>query len=223
MPEQIPDNVAVIDAHLDDFFKAEETFVLHEIESETVHSDIFIIQPNPAEGRNYYTLLSCGLSALPMHPIKGYQAYRYAELVLLLPPDWVMEYDRFEDENHWWPFRIMKEMTKYPHQEKTWLGYGHTYSYSGEEHFSDNNRFVGVILLESTILPKDFLQIKKGKKVIHIWSLIPLYKEELEFRSKYGTDQLLERLKLHHISEIVDINRINVCSDAPPDAAFSKS
>lgn len=60
----IPDSVEIIHQHLEDFFPSEEILVLHEKESEVIHSDIFIVKPG--EDRNYNLLLTCGLSALPM-------------------------------------------------------------------------------------------------------------------------------------------------------------
>jgi protoheme ferro-lyase len=52
-----PNNVDVIDNHLEKFFSDKEIVVMHEIMSETVHSDVFI-KPNKRAGRNYTAVRS---------------------------------------------------------------------------------------------------------------------------------------------------------------------
>lgn len=207
-----PDNVDVIDDHLEKFFSDKEIVVMHEIMSETVHSDVFIIKPNKRAGRNYYILFTCGLSALPMNTPEGYEEYQYAEIVMLLPSSWKMKDKDLEDPNNWWPFRLLKELTKYPHEENTWLGFGHTFSWGLEEYFSDNNQFVGVVLVDSINLPEELLSIQTTKHTIHIYSAIPLYKEELEFKLEHGVTKLLEKFDAIEVDEIVDINRANICA-----------
>ncbi|MNY67857.1 Suppressor of fused protein (SUFU) [compost metagenome] len=61
-------------------------------------------------------------------------------------------------------------------------------------------------------LSEDFTQIEMGDdQVVTIYSLIPLYPEELEFKKQNGTVALLERFDHFGIDEIVKIGRPNVC------------
>ena len=55
----------------------------------------------------------------------------------------------------------------------------------------------------------DFSLPTKGK--INFYQVLPLYKEELEYKMKYGTAKLLE--KLSNASVVVDINRKNYCEE----------
>jgi hypothetical protein len=73
------------------------------------------------------------------------------------------------------------------------------------------NSFVGVILIPSVTLPEDFLSIKSNDKTINIYSMIPLYQEEMDYKLKYGTDGLLSKFDKFGIREIIDINRPNTC------------
>lgn len=209
---KIPDNVREIDSHVGRFADDDEVFVIHEKESETVHTDIFVIKPNPGKNRDFYILLTSGMSALPMHTGKKFFKYRYAELVMLLPGNWDMEYENFNNEGNWWPFRLLTDLTKYPHQANTWLGYGHTFARVEMDAFSPSSGFTAAILLHSTVLPDTFMQIKRFfKSDIYIYSVIPLYTEELEYKMAHGVDALLEKFDEFSIKEIVDINRVNTC------------
>jgi len=206
-PNNIPNSVEIIDQHLDNFFDSEEILVLHENESEIIHSDIFIVKPN--EDRNYNLLLTCGLSALPMKVPDDLGHLKFAEITILLPTHWKLEYDDFADENNYWPVRVLKQLSKYPHLNDTWLGYGHTIPL--DDSHKVNHNFDSIILLESITLSDDFTYIKTEEKEIYFYSAIPIYKEELEYKLEHGTDKLLSLFQQFDIDEIVDINRKNVC------------
>lgn len=210
---KVLNNINRVNRHLNQFFRDDEISILHELVSETVHSDVFVVKPDAKKGRNFYLALSCGLSILPMSVPKGFEKFRYAELMMLLPPDWNMEYGELRDLNNWWPVVLLTHLTKHPHQAETWLGFGHTFAYDLDEPFSSNNQFVGIILLDSITLPEKFMKIKGWlwQKSVNIYIVIPLYKEELIFKREHGTDALLDLFEANHISEIVDLNRKNVC------------
>ncbi|MBE7176861.1 MAG: suppressor of fused domain protein [Mucilaginibacter polytrichastri] len=200
-----PNSVEIIDEHLDLFFDPDEVVVLHETKSELVHTDIFIVKP--AAHRDYNLLLTCGMSALPMHVPTEYDHLKYAEITLLLPPDWKLEYEDFADENNYWPIRALKQLSRYPHVHDTWFGYGHTVPLSGTHKV--NHHFHSILLLESITLPDDFTYIEAEEKEIYFHAAIPIYKEELDYKLEHGTDQLLSLFRKHNISEIVDINRFD--------------
>lgn len=203
----IPNSVEIIDEHLDSFFDSEEIQVLHENESEIIHCDIFIVKP--AEDRNYNLLLSCGMSALPMKVPKELDHLKFAEITMLLPTNWKLAYEDFADENNYWPIRALKQLSKYPHLNDTWFGYGHTIPLDDTNKV--NHNFDSIILLESITLSEEFIYIETDEKDIFFYSAIPIYKEELEYKLEHGTDKLLELFQQCDIDEVVDINRKNVC------------
>ena len=96
----------------------------------------------------------------------------------------------------------------------TWLGEGHTVTHGNPpEPMADKNSFVGVILLPSVTLPEDFLTIRTNNKTINIYSMIPLYQEEMDYKLKYGLEGLLNKFDTYGIKEIIDINRTNTCKN----------
>ena len=209
--DNIPNSVKGIDEHLNQFFdKNEDIVVLDEIESEVIHRNIFIIKSN--KERPYHILLSCGMSAIPMKIPEDIESSEFCEVMMLLPKDWNIEYEFFDDERNYWPFRLIKELMMLPHPNKTWLGYGHTFEYEENEEYAENVGFNSVILLNSIELSKEFTEIKlNDNKVIDIYTLIPLYKEELIFKKENGTSKLLEKFDDFDIDEIIKIGRKNVC------------
>lgn len=211
MNKKVPNSVEIVDNHLDHFFdENEDIVVFDEIESEIIHRDIFFIKAN--QDRPYHILLSCGMSALPMNVPKDTESSEYVEIMILLPKEWNLEYDSFSDEKNYWPIRIMKEIMMSPHENKTWFGFGHTFGYEEDDEFAEGVGFNSVMLAHSMELSEDFTQIQlENEKVVDIYTLIPLYKEELEFKKKNGAYALLEHFDKFGIEEIVEIGRKNVC------------
>ncbi|SEO83260.1 Suppressor of fused protein (SUFU) [Paenibacillus sp. OV219] len=73
-----------ITEHVEKYIGPVQT-VFHELASDLVHIDILIVAPT--KERNFYTLITCGMSDEPMTVPAGAEAYRYAELMICLPPD----------------------------------------------------------------------------------------------------------------------------------------
>ncbi|RYF25247.1 MAG: suppressor of fused domain protein [Flavobacteriales bacterium] len=208
----IPNSVEIIDMHLDQFFdKDADIVVFDEIESEIIHRDIYFIKAT--EDRPYHILLSCGMSALPMVLPAEVESSEKVEIMILLPKEWNLEYESFDDERNYWPIRIMKEIMMCPHEQQTWFGLGHTYGHEEEEEFAEGVGFNSVVLAHSMELSEDFTQIElEDGKAIDIYTLIPLYKEELKFKKEKGLQALLALFDDFGIDEIVKIGRKNVCS-----------
>lgn len=213
MNENFPNSVEVIDTHLEQFFEKDaDIVVFDEIESEIIHRDIYFIKAT--EDRPYHILLSCGMSALPMKVPEDINSSEFAEIVMLLPKEWNLNYESFDDERNYWPIRVMKELMMLPHPDKTWLGFGHTYEYEDDDddEFADGAGFNSVMLARSMELSSDFTQIElENDKTIDIYTVIPLYKEELEFKKRNNANALLERFDKFEIGEIIKVGRKNVC------------
>ena len=192
--QEIPNAFDVIDPHLDEYFKQDEILVLHEKKSDLIHSDVYFIKPST--DRPYYILLTSGMSSLPMNVPEGYEYLQYAEVMMLLPPHWNMNYEDFKDENTYWPIRILKEISKYPHKYNTWFGLGH--SIELDDSLVTDHNFKGVVLLESIKLSEEFTIVETKDKLILIYSVIPLFKEEMDFLEKEGYQKLLQKFTPAH-------------------------
>ncbi len=213
MSKDIPNSVENIDSHLDHFFDDNaDIVVFDEIESELIHRDIYFIKAT--EDRAFHILLSCGMSAMPMKIPEDIESSELAEVMILLPKEWNLDYESFSDERNYWPIRIMKELMMLPHQNKTWLGFGHTFGHEDDEEFAEGIGFNSVMLAHSMELSADFTQIElENNEIIDIYTLIPLYKEELEFKKQNSAYDLLERFDKFEIEEILNVGRKNVCKE----------
>lgn len=48
---------------------------------------------------------------------------------------------------------------------------------------------------------------------IELFSMLPLYKEEMDLKLRKGTDELLEKLDEFNVTDIIDISRQNVAKN----------
>lgn len=184
--------------------------VFHELVSDTVHIDVHHVRPT--RERPFHTLITSGMSDLPMTVPEGVDCTRHMELMITLPEYWQVDSESFKDEKWYWPIRVLKYLARFPHKYATWFGWGHTIP-NGDpaEPYADNTALSGVIILPPIRVPEEFHSLAiNGEKAIEFFSLIPLYTEEMELKLRKGSNSLLEKFDKHGITDVVSIDRRNV-------------
>lgn len=201
------EDIDALEEHIKDFFGDFPT-VFHEINSPDIYCDICVIPPS--KEKNYFTLVTMGMGAHAMNVPKElpeYEELEHAELVLCLPPDWKVGES---DEKWFWPFTLLKSLARLPINCSSWLGWGH--SVDNCLPFAENTKLCGSILLFPTDIDEggDRVTLPSGT-VVNFFEVIPLYREEMNFKKDNDTESLLERMKF--CDHVVDINRPNCCED----------
>lgn len=192
--------------------------VYHEIMSETVHIDVQVVPPT-AE-KNYYTLLTTGMSDLPMNvpdELENADEFRYAELMISLPPDWPLQKEALTDEDHNWPVNALKFLARFPHEYDTFLTIGHSIP-NGDPAapIADNVNFIGFVIGPPLLVDDNFQQLKTPDgKIINFYALYPVYQEEMNVKLKKGIDKLAALFNKHQVTELVNVNRPCVVDDKP--------
>jgi hypothetical protein len=201
-----------IERHADRYLGVAES-VFHELLSDTVHIDVHVIRPTPE--RNYYTLYTTGMSALPMQTPEDAKVYAFAELMISLPPDWPLMEEALEESNYYWPIRWLKTLARLPHDYNTWLSWGHTIPHGDPAMpIAEHTDMCAFMVLPPLETDEDFLALdmEDGREV-HFYAILPLYLEELEYKLAHGMDALLDKFEEHRINEIFDPKRVNTCRD----------
>ncbi len=181
--------------------------VFHELVSDLVHIDIHIVEPT-AE-RNYYTLVTSGMSDRAMTAPEGAEELQFSELYICLPPDWKMGEEEFQDERNYWPIRMLKFLSRFPHEYKTWLWMGHTVPNGNPpEPFTENSGLSCAMLVSPVMLPPDFYELKiDEEKTIHFHGVIPLHEDEMNLKLAKGTEALYDGFEKHNVYELLDPSR----------------
>ena len=171
----------------------------------------------PTEEQDFFVLYTTGMSDLSMTPDPNIppqdsKDLELAELFLFLPGDWPLSKEGMPPENAYWPIRIMKFMARFPHEYHTWLGWGHTMP-NGPDYapLDDSVRFGGVVFSGGDgRLGR--LDTKDGRR-LSLLHVVPAYKEEIEYKLKYGMDALMQLFQEKDVPIILDPNRPNLCAD----------
>lgn len=197
-----------ISEHLKTYLGEIET-VFHEIMSDTVHIDVHYI--GPTKDFPFCRLVTSGMSDMPMTVPEGADVPKYLELMITLPGDWKVDQYSFDNEAHYWPVRLLKDLARLPHKYNTWLGWGHTIPHGDPpEPYAPNTKLSGAVILPSISVPEEFhiLKIDEGKE-IRFFAVVPLYEEEMNLKLRSGVNALLDKLSDAGISDIVDPSRKN--------------
>jgi len=217
------ENIECLEKHLSKFFSSNEMTVFHEIVSLDFHLDVYFIN---AANRNYNILLTSGMSLLEMSvasDIKNRNDYLFAELMVLVPKTFEFGILHTGTEKNGWIISMLKQTARFPHHYDTFLSVGHTLQATEDMQTYDvETIYVGCVLLPSVTFDKEFTEIKCGDNKINIYSLFPLYKDELEYKVQKGYDGLVDLLNKAKPKEIIDMERKNLISKKGFWNLFSK-
>ena len=200
-----------VEKHIEKYF-GHYDYVFHESVSTGIHLDICVIPPR--KDHNYYTLVTFGMGAHRMNVPEELTEKKLerAELLINLPPDWKLSEEDWQEEKWYWPIDVLKWIARIPVKDRnTWLGWGHTIS-SGEP-FAESTKLCGAMLLNPGVFgePSYFCTLPDGDEV-NFYQLIPLYKEEMEFKLENSVDELIDKCP-DEILEVINPTRLNAITD----------
>ena len=209
--EKYTDLIELFEAHLEGFVEEDDIVIFEDTESGENVVDIYWIKPN-AEYRPYSILVTCGMSEFASTLPEGFEENRYVELAMLFPMDW--DFDNIDDkpESVTWPLDLLQGMAKMHVTEETWFGFGQTIDCSNKkDECFPGTKFNSSIVLPSIKLPKEFTEIKIGNDLIKIFSVVPIFPEELKFLKDNDANALIDKFNMFETQEIIDVNRKNTC------------
>ena len=116
-----------------------------------------------------------------------------AELAIALPPDWKLDQESMEAERWYWPIQLLKVLARLPIANDTWLGWGHTMD--NQSPFAENTELCASLLTAPQgIEEDDGVCILPNGEEVNFYQVIPLYREELDYKLEHGADALLEKM-----------------------------
>ncbi len=168
----------------------------------------------PTQERNCYTLVTCGMSEKPMRVPLGVNENPYVELVLCLPPTWVMTEPAVKDDANYWPIRLLHSLARMPHERSSWLAPAQVLPHGNPARFyGPNTTMCSAMLSWPLTADKGFRKLAMAeKKVVYFLAVVPLYKEEMDLKTNKGTSALLDRMDAIRVTELLDPKRKNSCA-----------
>ena len=186
------EEMEAVEAHIQQYFGKFEN-VFHELSSPDIHVDICVVPPS--EKRDYYTLVTMGMGAHRMNVPEELAEYKLerAELAIALPGNWKLKREDLKNERWYWPIRLLKTLARLPIASDTWLGFGHTMD--NEEDFAKDTKLCAAILTGPQVTEdgSEVCILPSGEEV-NFYQVIPLYRDELEYKMEHDADALLDKM-----------------------------
>lgn len=185
--------------------------VLHELASDLVHVDIYWIKPS--HERPYHTLVTSGMSDMPMTVPEEWAKYQYAELMMHVPKDWPLDQKSWNNPLLFWPIHWLKLLARLPHEFSTFLLEGHTIP-NGDPPlpFAPSTKLCCMCLTQPVSTSPEFKILQADdSKTIYFWNVFPLYREEMDYKLEQGMSALLMKLQEKEVPLVLDLARLNVC------------
>jgi hypothetical protein len=210
-------------AHLEPILGPVET-AYDEVVSDQVHLDVLVFAPTGR--RDFWTLVTCGMSTRPMAVPKGMEdpsSCERAELVICVPEDWFgPDLGQLAREGKAWPIEVLKFAARFPHLYDSWLWIGHTLATEEPpEPFDPSTEFCAFAVGVPLGFPKEkWKMAAHDGRLISFLSIIPLYSGELRFALDKGFNALLDLFDEAGVNELLDPTRPSLVSGKPPKRTF---
>lgn len=154
-------------------------------------------------------LVTNGLSDYKMPVPEKYAGREYNELYFCLPNYW--EWENLEDPKFNWVFHWIQRMAKFVQENETWFGPGHTMPAGKEmKPLSPTMQQNHFMLMEPMLCEQELASITIDGREIHFLAIVPIFKEELDYKQNKGTFKLLQKFSQTNNSELLDDFRTSV-------------
>lgn len=181
--------------------------VFRELVSPYVHLDVLIVEATEEEP--FHWLVTSGMSSRPMPADED--GPQLAELVMVLPAEWPLDRQSWEDERHYWPIRTLKTLARMPHEYGFALGHGDTVP-NGDppEPYGPGTALCGAMLAPPRTTADEFDVLKTPDGEVVFMGVWLLYGDEMKLKLHRGADEIFDALWKADASEIVEPDRPSV-------------
>ncbi len=171
--------------------------ICHDNSIRAPHIDVYTVLPDPKNGRNYYTLITNGMSDLIMQvPTKDNKEIS-AKFELMFKAEKIEP----------WMYDLLISLAKMPFTYNSYFSYFHTLE-NGLQSLHKKSSLKHIILL-----PPLFENERFNKKLVienipvRFLLLFPITKEEMDYKLNAGSDKFIDLMDKKQPSLIFNINR----------------
>jgi hypothetical protein len=172
--------------------------VSHEVFPLIPHVDVFTYYRRGKDDRDVCALVTSGMSDLEMSVPAGVEAPRRCELILYCSepkPEYI---------------ETMRWLAHFPHDQKTWIGSGHTIPNGNPPAPFWGSSVLDTILLIPPIVKRDQTlqdELSLGGEAVHFLWMVPLTAPECHLKLAKGLDTLLDLFQRNRHPHVFDPNR----------------
>lgn len=154
-------------------------------------------------------VMTNGLSDFKMDVNEKLKGREYNELYFCLPSYW--DWDALDNPQMNWVYPWIQRIAKHPIEKNTWYAPGHTLPAGKEMNPLSTTMKQNSFLLSDPLLLEEHLKaLELPEKTIYFLAIIPLFKEELDYKIARGTFKFLRKMASAGVSEKLDDYRGSV-------------
>jgi len=148
-------------------------------------------------------IVTNGLSNYKMPVPEKWEGREYNELYFCLPSYW--EWEDTDNPQMNWVFNWIQRLAKFVVEKETWFGHGHTMP-CGEElkPLSATMKQNYFMLSDPLLLERELATVILDDKEINFLSIIPLFKEEFEYKQSKGMFKFADKMISAGVTEKLD-------------------
>lgn len=187
-------------------FFGECQHVIHELLPLIPHIDIYVYPPQSK--RDFYTLITGGMSDCPMKtpqgvPVEGQRI----ELYMRVP---TLETSAPLSTQHSWEINGLRFLSRFPFEHNTWFGPMHTMP-NGQpsEPIVPGSQLTTMLFMPAAFEAKDFTEgvtYSDGTRASFLW-IDFLTDAECEYKLKHGGNAIFDLFDKHKHPRVTNINR----------------
>ena len=148
-------------------------------------------------------LMTNGLSDYNMPVPERLMNRNFNEIYFCLPSYW--EWEDTENPQMNWVFPWIKRLAKYVVDKQSWFGPGHTMPCGvAQERLSATMQQNHFFLTDPIYLDEELTPLKIGEKKVYFLGIIPIFEDEMDYKSGKGTFKLLQKLSNAGVTEKLD-------------------
>lgn len=173
----------------------------------------------PSQAHPYVTVVTAGMSDVPMTMPPGYDGERL-ELLIGLPAGWPgldpVGGPALQNEINYWPIRMLKELARIPHTYDSYLAWGHTIVDQDGALFHDSVDFSAALIGPPLGYPPELMRATTPVGDTQYLAVFPITPAELAYKiaTPDGGNELLDHLGAGGFTAVVDPTRTDVILDS---------
>lgn len=165
--------------------------------------DIFVLPSN--DQRDFDLLFTNGLKNIKMNVPEDKEVPDTCELYFCLPSFWKWDEEHMQNQNFNFPLHWLKRIMNVPIERDTFIAAGHTFPAG-----SPPQKLCKLTKQEAFVLgvPKKAKEaLSKIDSTVNYLAIIPLYKQELDYKHLSGSKKFYERFNKMGYDEEVNVSR----------------
>lgn len=202
------EEAACTDHHMERYFGSAD-FVHREPAGPWGQVDVNLIPPS--DEHPWFTLVTQGMGARAFRDEEGEE--QRCELLMTLPPDWADSTEDWQRPDRFWPLHLLRLLARFPFATGEPIDWGHSFDLREELDEESGTDFCAAMLLSPGLFEEEAAActLPDGARVSY-WQVIPLYREEIQYKRAHGTEELLE-LFTDDMLSTADPRRLNAVAD----------